>query len=196
MSVSEGKQFADIQSAVFGELKKKWGWLLMLGILLIILGTLGLWMSFAMTLATVMIFSALLVVGGVFQFFNAFQFKGWKSKLWHAVIALLYLVAGLVIFVDPILASISLTMVLAGILIAVGLFRIIMAFELRATQGWFWPLVSGLITILLGGMILAQWPASGFWVIGLFVSIEMILNGWSSVFVALAARRAGKTEMV
>jgi uncharacterized membrane protein HdeD (DUF308 family) len=101
-----------------------------------------------------------------------------------------------VIFVDPILASISLTMVLAGILIAVGLFRIIMAFELRATQGWFWPLVSGLITILLGGMILAQWPASGFWVIGLFVSIEMILNGWSSVFVALAARRAGKTEMV
>ena len=55
-------------------------------------------------------------------------------------------------------------------------------------------LVSGLISIALGAMILAQWPTSGFWVIGLFVAIEMIFNGWSSVFVALAARKAAKAQ--
>ena len=194
MSESNEVDSTAIRDTVFGGLKRKWGWLLALGILLIVLGTLGLWMSFAMTLATVMLFGALLVVGGVFQLLNAFQLKGWKSVLWHVLIALLYIAAGIVIFTDPVFASLGLTMALAWILIAVGLLRILMAFQLRPVSGWVWPLVSGLISILLGAMILAQWPTSGFWVIGLFVAIEMIVNGWSSVFVALAAREAAKAE--
>ena len=69
-----------------------------------------------------------------------------------------------------------------------------MGFQLKPAQGWYWPLVSGLISILLGIMILAKWPVSGLWVIGLFVAIELIFNGWSYVFVALAARKAGQGE--
>lgn len=194
MSATNEVTLSALQGAVFGELRKKWGWLLALGVLLIVFGTLGLWMSFAMTLATVIMFGALLVVGGGFQLVNAFQLKGWKSMLWHVLIALLYVAAGILIVTDPILASMSLTMVLAWILIAVGVFRIIMAMQLRPVIGLFWPLLSGLISVLLGGMILAQWPATGFWVIGLFVSIEMIFNGWSSVFIAMAARNAARTE--
>ena len=194
MSESNEVDSTAIRDTVFGGLKRKWGWLLALGILLIVLGTLGLWMSFAMTLATVMMFGALLTFGGVFQLLNAFQLKGWKSVLWHVLIALLYIAAGIVIFTDPVFASLGLTMALAWILIAVGLLRILMAFQLRPVSGWVWPLVSGLISIALGAMILAQWPTSGFWVIGLFVAIEMVVNGWSSVFVALAARKAATAE--
>ena len=194
MSESNEVDSTAIRDTVFGGLKRKWGWLLALGILLIVLGTLGLWMSFAMTLATVMMFGALLTFGGVFQLLNAFQLKGWKSVLWHVLIALLYIAAGIVIFTDPVFASLGLTMALAWILIAVGLLRILMAFQLRPASGWVWPLISGVISILLGAMILAQWPTSGFWVIGLFVAIEMIMNGWSSVFIALAARKAVKAE--
>lgn len=194
MSGSSEVDLSAIRDTVLGELKNKWGWLLALGISLIVLGTLGLWMSFAMTLATVIMFGALLAVGGVFQLLNAFQLKGWKSVLWHVLIALLYIAAGIIIFTDPVFASLSLTIALAWILIAVGVLRIFMAFQLRAVKGWFWPLVSGLISIALGAMILAQWPATGFWVIGLFVAIEMIFNGWSSVFVALAARKAAKAQ--
>ncbi|MGE5152937.1 MAG: DUF308 domain-containing protein, partial [Bdellovibrio bacteriovorus] len=88
-------------------------------------------------------------------------------------------------------ASAYLTLVIAGLLIAVGIARLIMSLQLRPAAGWYWPLLSGLISILLGGMIIAQWPASGLWVIGLFVAIELIVNGWSYVFIALAARKAG-----
>jgi len=196
MSTSNEAAVSALRGAVFGELKKKWGWLLALGLLLIVLGTVGLWMSFALTLATVTLFGALFVAGGVFQLLNAFQLKGWKSVLWHVLIALLYIAAGIIIFTDPVFASLSLTIALAWILIAVGVLRIFMAFQLREVKGWFWPLVSGLISIALGAMILAQWPATGFWVIGLFVAIEMIFNGWSSVFVALAARKAAKAGTV
>ena len=85
-----------------------------------------------------------------------------------------------------------LTLVLAGILIAVGVLRSVMAFQMRPASGWFWPLLSGLVSIALGGMIVAQWPDSGLWVIGLFVAIELIFNGWSYLFIALAARKAAQ----
>ena len=50
----------------------------------------------------------------------------------------------------------------------------------------------GIISIILGLMILNQWPLSGFWVIGLFVAVELMVNGWSSIMMALAAREMGK----
>jgi uncharacterized membrane protein HdeD (DUF308 family) len=136
MSATDEATLSSLRDTVFGELKKKWGWLLALGVLLIVLGTVGLWMSFAMTLATVIMFGALLMVGGVFQLLNAFQLKGWKSVLWHVLIALLYIAAGIVIFTDPVFASLSLAIALAWILIAVGLLRILMAFQLRPANGW------------------------------------------------------------
>jgi uncharacterized membrane protein HdeD (DUF308 family) len=196
MSASNEAALSAVQSAFFGELKKSWGWLLALGILSIILGTIGLWMTFGLTLASVLFFGVLLIAGGIFQLAHAFKCKGWKSVLWHVLIALLYIWGGIVIIIDPVLASTLLTLMLAWILIAVGVFRIIMAFQFRSADGWFWPLLAGIVSILLGGMIIAQWPMSGFWVIGLFVAIELIFNGWAYVFIALAARKAGQAEPV
>lgn len=182
-------------TTVFGTLKKNWGWLLALGIVSILLGTIGLYMTFGLTLATVLFFGALILVGGLLQLVHSFSATGWKSILAHVLIALLYIAAGILIIKDPVLASSVLTLVLAGILIAVGVIRISMAFQLKkAASGWYWPLLSGIVSILLGGMIVLQWPVSGLWVIGLFVAIELIVNGWSYVFVALAARKAGRAE--
>ena len=194
MSASNEAVLSAAQRALFGEVQKHWGWLLALGLLYLILGTIGFWMTFGLTLASVLFFGVLLIVGGLSQLIQAFQCKGWKSILWHVLIALLYVAAGIVIIVDPILASMTLTLMLAWILITVGVFRIIIAFQLRPVNGWFWPLLSGIVSILLGGMIIAQWPVSGFWVIGLFVAIELIFNGWAYVFLALAARKASKAE--
>ncbi|MCG6860876.1 MAG: HdeD family acid-resistance protein [Chromatiaceae bacterium] len=180
-------------AAVFGALKKNWGWLLALGILSIVLGTIGLYLTFALTLATVLLFGALILGGGVLQLIQAFSCKGWKSVLGHVLIALLYVAAGILIIIDPVLASGVFTLVLAGILMAAGVIRITMGIQHRkAATGWYWPLLSGIVSILLGGMIVLQWPVSGLWVIGLFVAVELILNGWSYVFVALAARKAGR----
>jgi uncharacterized membrane protein HdeD (DUF308 family) len=183
-----------VPTALFGELEKNWGWLLAFGILSVVLGTVGLGMTFGLTLASVLFFGVLLVVGGVAQLVDAFKCRGWKSTLWHVLIALLYVAGGVVIVVDPVLASATLTLVLAWILIAVGIMRGIIAVQLRPASGWVWPLISGIVSIALGAMIIAAWPLSGLWVIGLFVAIELILNGWSYVFVALAARKAGNAR--
>ena len=59
-----------------------------------------------------------------------------------------------------------------------------------------WPLLGGIAALALGFMIIARWPVSRLWVIGLFVAIELIVNGWSCVFIALAAKEAGKLRPV
>jgi uncharacterized membrane protein HdeD (DUF308 family) len=180
------------QHPVFGDLSRNWGWLLAFGILSIILGTVGMGMTFGLTLVSVVFFGALLIVGGTFQLVDAFKCQGWKGALWHILIALLYIAGGLLIVVDPVLASETLTLALAAVLIAVGVSRVMMALQHRGQTGWGWLVLSGVISIVLGAMIIAKWPMSGMWVIGLFVAIELIFNGWAYLFVALAARRAGQ----
>jgi len=197
MSASNEATLSTLQGALFGDLQKNWGWLLALGISSIVLGTLGFYMTFALTLTSVLFFGVLLLVGGTFQIAQAFTCKGWKAVLWHVLIGLLYVAAGIDIIYNPMRASEILTLILAGILIAVGVSRIIMAIQIRgAVDGWYWSLLSGLVSILLGGMIIAQWPVSGLWVIGLFVAIELLFNGWSTIFVALAARKAARAEPI
>lgn len=187
-------QAGDPAAALFGQLKLRWGWLLGLGLLSLILGTVGLGMDVLMTVASVRLFGVLLLVGGGLQFVNAFQCSGWASKLWHLLIALLYIAAGIVCIEDPLGASGFLTLGVAGILMGVGLVRIIMGLQHRGHQGWLWILLAGVLAVALGLMIVFQWPSSALWVIGLFVSIELIFNGWSLVFVALAARSAAQRE--
>jgi uncharacterized membrane protein HdeD (DUF308 family) len=186
----------DQELALFGDLKKNWGWLLAFGILSVVLGTIGLGATatYGLTLITVIFFGWLLIVGGGFQLIDAFYCKGWKGVLAQVLTALLYVLAGYLIIQDPILASSTFTLIIAAVLIAVGLLRSFTAFQHRALKGWVWSLLGGLISILLGAMIIAKWPASGLWVIGLFVAIELLLNGWSAIFIALAARRAHKAD--
>jgi uncharacterized membrane protein HdeD (DUF308 family) len=176
----------------FGDLEKNWGWLLAFGLFSIVLGTIGLGMTFVLTELAIVFFAALLIVGGVFQLLDALKCNGWKSTAWHVLIALLYVAAGVYMTLHPTLAAVSLTLLLGAMFIAVGLLRAIMAFQVKPAAGWYWPLISGIVSLILGGLILAEWPQSGLFIIGLFIAIELIFNGWSYLFIALAARAAGK----
>jgi uncharacterized membrane protein HdeD (DUF308 family) len=181
-------------AGAFGELTKNWGWLLVLGIVFIILGTIGLGMLFALTIVSVLFFGVLMLIGGGVQFVDAFKCTGWKGVIWHVLMAILYVLGGIVVIIDPVLASVVITLMLAGVITGAGIVRLIMALQHRDAKGWGWALASGIISIVLGIMIFAKWPVSGLWIIGLFVAIEMIINGWSYIFLALAAKNAGRAE--
>ncbi len=178
------------EQEVVESLSRNWGWMLTMGIILVILGTIGLGATFALTLASVFIFGVLLLIGGGAQLFDAFYFTGWKNRLWHILIALIYFTAGGIILYDPVMASAMFTLLIAWALIAIGALRIWVAFQMKGMKGWGWTLVGGIAAILLGIMIMAKWPVSGLWVIGLFVAIELIINGWSMISLAIAARQA------
>ena len=188
MSHNELSTDAAGPDALFGNLKKNWGWILALGILLIILGTIGLYMTLFLTLASVFSFGILLLIGGVAQFVHAFKARGWKSIALSLFIAVLYILSGVMVIANPVAASGILTLMLAGAIIGIGIFRIAMGFQLRGFKNWIWPLLSGIIAILMGAVITLQWPISGSWVLGLFVAIEMIMNGWATVAIAATVK--------
>ena len=183
--MSQPDDFPDLLNMSF---KRSWGWLLGLGILFIVLGCIGLGMVVGLTLVSMLFFGILLIVGGFSQIVDVFRCKQWKGALWHALIAAFYIVGGGVVLYDPFLASTIITAILATVLIVIGLTRFIMAVMLRDEKGWGWLLVAGITAIVLGIMILLQWPISGLWVIGLFIAIEMIVNGGTYIFIALSAR--------
>jgi uncharacterized membrane protein HdeD (DUF308 family) len=182
---------APLLGADFGELHKHWGWLMAVGILSVVLGMIGLGMSVALTLVSVLFFGVLLAIGGAIELVQSFKARGWKSIALHVLIAVLHLAAGVIIIMDPLVASSILTLLLAGAIAGGGIARIVIAIQHRETSGWVLCLFSGLVSLVLGGLILSQWPVSGLWVIGLFVAIELIFSGFAQISLAMAAKASG-----
>lgn len=171
-------------------LNRSWRFLLGLGILFVIFGCIGLGMVVGITIVSILFIGVLFIIAGFAQVVDVFKSKGWKGLVWHALVAFLYIIGGGLIIYDPILASTIITALIAWVLIVIGITRVILAITLRESTGWGFLLVAGLAAIILGVLILMQWPFSALWVIGLFISIELIMNGWSYIFLAFAMRNA------
>ena len=171
------------------ELKRSSGWLLGLGVLFVMLGVIGLGMVVGLTLMSLLFLGVILIVVGVSQLIDVFKCKEWRGALWHALVGTLYIIGGCMIIYDPILASEAITALIAWVLIFIGIARLMMAIELRHASGWGWLFFAGLTAIVLGILILLQWPYSGLWVLGMLIAIELIVNGWTYIFIAMASRR-------
>ena len=83
-------------------------------------------------------------------------------------------------------------MLVVILLIAAGLLRLWFSFRMRGTQ-YFWPmLLSGALSILLGGYIVAKFEQVGLDLLGMLLGVEMVLNGTGLVFMAFFLRTAAK----
>jgi len=177
-----------LRSVDFPVLEKNWGWFLALGVGLVVLGLVALGLTFAMTILSVMYFGVLLLVGGGLEVAHAFATQRWSGFFLQLLLGLFYLVAGGTMLTEPLAASLVLTLVLGLSILFTGVSRIALALSMRGVRHWICVLLSGVVSLLLGGVILARWPASGLWVIGLLVALEMILAGWSWIMLGLTAR--------
>ena len=169
------------------ELRRHWGWCVALGLALLALGTVALGASALATLVSVIFFGWLLLIGGLMQAVQAFRMRRWGGFSRHLLGGLLSVVVGLLLVGRPEAGALSLTLLMAAFFMVGGLFRIVTALALRFPS-WGWAFLGGLVTLLLGVMIWTEWPVSGLWVIGTFVGIDMIFDGWSLVMLGTAAR--------
>jgi uncharacterized membrane protein HdeD (DUF308 family) len=170
-----------------------WGWFLALGVLLILVGMLAVGSSFIATMATILLFGWLLIAGGVVQIVNAFVAKNWRGFALHLAAGVLHVVVGAMMVQHPGQAAAFFTLVLAVMFMAGGMVRIIAGIA-HAFPGRVWVILNGLVTLVLGVMIWQQWPESSIWVIGLFVGIDLIFNGWTWVMLGLLVKGAGKPQ--
>jgi uncharacterized membrane protein HdeD (DUF308 family) len=168
-------------------MRKDWLWFLLLGLALVVLGTAALGSAVFVSEVAVVFFGLLLLAGGIAQVISAFWTGQWSGFLVNLLVGLLYIVTGFFIIDAPVEGAVALTLLLALMFFVSGLFRIVAALTLRFPM-WGWSLASGIISVMLGVMIYRQWPASGLWVIGMFVGIELIFNGWTWIMLSLGLR--------
>ena len=167
---------------------KKWGWLCALGILLIVLGTVAVGASVFVTLATMVFVGGLMVVGGLLQTAYAISMRGWSGFYLDLMAGILSTVIGLLIIAHPGATAVALTLMIAIFLIMNGSFRIVAGLSVPY-QNRLWLVLHGILNLLLAFVILSNWPVSGLWIIGLFIGVDMIFNGWSLIMLGLVAKK-------
>ena len=169
------------------ELKKHSNGYLLLGVLIVVLGTIALGASTLTTLASMVFVGSLMIFAGVAQTLYAFRFKSWGGSHVGLLSGILSMVVGFLIVAHPGATAMGLTLLIVMFLVFGGVFRIALAIS-QQFQNRMWVFINGAINLALGLMIWHDWPVSGLWVIGTFVGIDMIFNGWSLIMLASAAK--------
>jgi uncharacterized membrane protein HdeD (DUF308 family) len=176
MNVIAQKRSGDPPRQEVTGIRKNWGWFLALGIVQVIAGTLAAGFAFSSTLASVVTLGVLLLIAAGAQIAAALLARDWDGFFLFLLLAILYAVAGFLTLRHPLLAAEGLALMLAALFLVVGLFRIAVAL-IDQLPSWGLRLFNGIVTMLLGLAIWRQWPASGLWVVGMSVGIELIVNG-------------------
>ena len=170
-------------------LRAKSGWIIALGIVYVIAGFVALGSVVFATVVTVFVVGIMMLIAGAAEVINAFQIKTWGKFLLWLLLGVLYIVAGFVTFENPLLAAALLTLLLGFSLVASGIMRIVLAFSMKEGTPWLWVALSGMITLLLGLVILAHWPVSSLYILGLFLGIDLIIAGASWIGIGFGLRR-------
>jgi uncharacterized membrane protein HdeD (DUF308 family) len=172
-----------------GRMRPLWWLFLTFGLISVVVGFLAVSSAFIATLASVAFLGVLLLIAGVTEVVHAVTVRELKSFALHLLAAALYLFTGFFMLEHPVRAAGALTLLLAANFIVGGFLRMLFPLIVRFPS-WPWVVLNGAVDLLLGSMILSEWPESSLWVLGLFLGIDLLLHGWSWVILALTLRPA------
>ena len=165
------------------EIAQNWGWFFAFGIALIILGVAAVVRSVTATTVSMLFFGSLLVLACLVEIAQAVMVGHWAGFFQHLVAAILFGVAGILVVTRPTPSAEVLTLFMAFFFLVGGIARILIAVSLTL-PGWGWQIADGVISMALGVLVIAGWPISGLWAIGLFLGIELIVEGCMWIGVA------------
>jgi uncharacterized membrane protein HdeD (DUF308 family) len=175
-------------------LRRRWRGLLLLGIVQIIGGAFAIAVPVAASLAAALVFGAVLLVLGVLQAVHAISVRKSKVVFLQLLGGLLYIVTGALVFWFPVSGAISLTILVAALLIADGVIRCALAYRLRPVRGWGWFLCAGIASAVVGILLLIGWPLTGLWGLGLLLGVNLLFIGMTNSVLAVAFRTSVARE--
>ncbi len=168
-------------------LGRNWWLFLLLGLVSVFVGLVAIGSAFIATLATVTVLGILLLIAGGAEVIHAIAVRNLRGFALHLLGAALYLLVGLFMLEDPVKAAGVLTLLISAGFFVAGVLRIIFSLAVQF-HSWGWVLVNGIVDVCLGVMIMRHWPSSSLWVIGMFIGIDLVFQGWAWIFLALTAR--------
>jgi uncharacterized membrane protein HdeD (DUF308 family) len=172
-----------------GAVKKITGWYIAAAVLFILLGIFAIIEPGVAGLGVTLLVGWLLVIGAVFHFIAAFKGGGAKQVIFQVLIGIVYAIGGIYFLTHTIMATGTLTLLLAGIILAEGVIEVISYFRMRGEGASGWLLVNGIITLALGALIWFHWPSSTVWAIGTLVGVNLLMTGITRLMFGMAVRK-------
>jgi len=181
-----------VQSSLANSLHAHWRLFLTEGIVLVVLGILAVVVPPIATIALEILIGWLLLLSGVVGLVTTLRMRSAPGFSWSLLSAILGIVAGVILLRWPLSGAVSLTLILTVFLTIEGVASIFFAFEHRRelTGRWGMMLFSGVVDLLLAGIIFAGLPGTAAWAIGLLIGINLVFGGSALVAMALHARNA------
>jgi uncharacterized membrane protein HdeD (DUF308 family) len=181
----------DVRAALGRALHEHSGLFLAEGIILVILGVLAIVVPPLATLAVTILIGWLFVISGIAGVIMTFMARRAPGFWWALLSAVIALVAGAFLLWQPLVGVLSLTYVLIAFFLIDGVLSIFLSIEHRRelVGRWGWILLSGVVDLIIAGIILAGLPGTAAWALGLLVGIDLVFGGTALIMVALAARR-------
>ncbi|GAB4369800.1 MAG: HdeD family acid-resistance protein [Elainellaceae cyanobacterium] len=164
------------------------GWLIALGILMMVLGVAAIVEPFIATVAIARVLSWTLLFAGIVRVVHAIQSRQQRGFWLRLLVGILYIVAGVLLLSNILGATLTLTLAFGWVILAQGILEVIAAFQVRSEPNWGWILFSGIIAIILGILILYRWPTNAVWLLGFFTGISFFFTGVWMVMLPWAIR--------
>ena len=165
-------------------------WLLFGGILSLLVGVFAIAAPGLFAYVITQFLGALLLVTGVVGLFQAIFGKNTTHRVLSFLSAVVRTAAGSALFFFTVAGMATLTLLLAAVFVAEGIFCIVASLRLRGNSAWIWLLLNGVVAMILGGMIYAQWPLDSEWAIGVLFGIQSLFNGTALLLLGLKSRES------
>jgi uncharacterized membrane protein HdeD (DUF308 family) len=176
--------------AITNSLHAHWKFFLIEGIVLVILGLIAVCVPPLATVTVEILIGWLILLSGVLGLVMTFQTRGSPGFGWSLLSAIVAILVGIVLLIWPLSGVFSLTVMLTVFLALEGVVSIMYALAHRRekTSRWEMMLISGIVDLILAGLILAGLPGTAAWAIGLIVGVNLFFGGVALVALALQAR--------
>ena len=186
--MAQNKYFGGPLVADLNAIHDSWGWFVVLGIALIILGVVCILGDMTATKVSVLALGWLLMIGAVGALVQSFRTREWSGFFLYFLTALLRGVAGYLLLRYPTVGELSVTILLASLFVVGGIFRAVGAGTLRFPS-WGWMVLSGIVSVALGVMLIYALPAASLWFIGFLVGVDFVFDGTSLIALGMAVHQ-------
>ncbi len=179
--------FSDVVVSGLAQVRRSWGWFLVFGILLMILGFVCVAKAPTATRFSILALGWVLIISAVLWLVNSFYAYNWHGFFLYLLNAIIRGVCGYLLIRHPNAGAEGITMLLAALFIVGGLFRAIASSVIQFPK-WGWTFVSGLVSLALGIYLMTIWQTASTFFVGLFIGIDLIFDGASLAGFASAIR--------
>jgi uncharacterized membrane protein HdeD (DUF308 family) len=188
-------EMSQLQSAIAQSIREHWVLFLIEGIVLVVLGILAILVPPLATITFTFFIGWLFFIMGIMGLITTFWARHAPGFWWSLLSAVLAIAAGIVLLINPFSGAFTLTLLLIAFFIIEGVLSIMYALEHKKELSgrWGWMLASGVIDLILAGIILIGLPGTAAWALGLLVGINMLFGGSALIAMALHARTPDTT---